>query len=350
MYSLLALLLFACSTHALPCDHGQKTETACECKTRECNPGQYCNLHMVGGACLSSRKVVYDNIIPDFLHEEMGCDHGLRLSSTKPTNFIPISCANIRSAWFDVESIVMKGMEFKIKRKGSEFPTRHVNGYCELEQKLISNHFVSDNSILAEISDSAFGVVSEEISVGYCISGTVADRKFTGKGTQNAFTRQCKTFCDVEGYGGFIINTPTMTCQCADQVFTDLECMSYSYTWSNSLDYRQHRITRVPAESFERSTVSKNKYLFCPAKTCVNGKVVEPCMCGDSLCGSDSLCVNGQCSDCDGCEFCSNGFNNVDCKCFNVMCAAGNYCSVNGECLLFTDPDSKITIRAAFLS
>lgn len=353
MYSLLALLLFVCSTHALPCEHGQKTETICECKTRECNPGQYCNLHMVGGACLSSRKVVYDNVIPDFLHEEMGCDHGLRLSATKPTNFIPISCASVRSTGIDSESFGVDNSEFILQRKHKESVSHSSNGYCELEQRTMLNKFVSDLRSVDIIKDDTFGTEHKTISNdGYC-SNPPSERKFTRASiSKQELITQCKNFCYSGGFSAFLSeygDEIEPTCTCMSNVYTGVECVNLDFNWVNSNTHAQHKIERVTGSIIERETDLNLMYLFCPVKTCSSGRIDVPCMCQNNVC-QRGTCFNGFCLECDACEFCKTGFNDFRCKCLSQMCDAGNYCSADGQCKLITDPENKVMIRAAYLS
>ena len=350
----ITVLVCARAANALTCEHGQKTETTCVCETKECSAGQYCNVDMVGGACLSSNKVIYDNIIPDNLHNEMGCSHGLRLSLTKPINYVPVSCANIRSTAIMLETVGIHDSGFVITHTHKQTMTHHTSGYCELEHITMLNKFVSDLRIVDAISDDTFGTVLKTISDGGYCSNPQSERKFTrGDITKEEITTQCKVFCYASGHTGFLTeygDDIEASCTCMDSVYTGLECISYeNYNWVNSDSHSQYKIMRVTDTVFERGSEPGLLYLFCPAKECSSGRIGTPCMCQNTLC-LQGTCFRGVCLECDGCEFCNTGFNEVQCKCLSQLCDAGNYCSADGQCKLITDPENKFMIRAAYLS
>lgn len=341
---------------AAPCTDTSTEE--CTCDTRTCSGDQHCSRLTPGGACLSSTKVIVNNVIPEEMHSAVGCDHGLRLSTKKPTSFQPISCADIRYADFDSESLTVTSQDVKIVRDYTEYPTVYEDGLCILDLHGIGHTgFQTGSSLVSSIKDDTLGYSSKFVSSqGYCVS-PMSDRSIDMKKSisREEFIDICESFCYAADYGAFLLEYRNddeykATCRCSDNAFDDLDCMRYNYNWKNSMYHTMFQIDRNPGSSFKQSTEDIARYLYCPLISCGAGRLESVCSCGSQICETGEICHNGECLSCNNCAFCHVGFNTYDCECANQACKAGRYCTKGGECKTFTDSEDKHVIRSAYFS
>lgn len=106
----------------------------------------------IGSYSSPARYNIVDGIIPPLLSEAKGCKRDLRLSKSKPVNYVDISCADIRYSVFDKDQIYMDTTIATVERKYTEKLTKYDNGICKLEipslnEKLEGNKYKNGKKI-----------------------------------------------------------------------------------------------------------------------------------------------------------------------------------------------------------
>lgn len=75
---------------------------------------------------------IVDGVIPDNLAADRGCDRELQLSTSRPSNYVPISCADIRYSVYDKHVFSLDPQKVDVSRKYSVKRSAYDNGVCKL--------------------------------------------------------------------------------------------------------------------------------------------------------------------------------------------------------------------------
>ena len=76
---------------------------------------------------------IMDGVIPDGLASDRGCDRELKLSSSIPSNYVPISCADIRFSVYDNHKLSLDPQKVDVTRQYSVKLSDYENGVCKIE-------------------------------------------------------------------------------------------------------------------------------------------------------------------------------------------------------------------------
>ena len=83
-----------------------------------------------------SSKALYnivDGIIPQSLAFVKGCNQDLQLSRSTPSQYVPISCADIRFSMYDEEIITLDASQAAVERKYTESLAESISGVCKIK-------------------------------------------------------------------------------------------------------------------------------------------------------------------------------------------------------------------------
>lgn len=75
---------------------------------------------------------IVDGVIPDNLAADRGCDRELQLSTSRPSKYVPISCADIRYSVYDKHAFSLDPQKVDVSRKYSVKLSAYDNGVCNL--------------------------------------------------------------------------------------------------------------------------------------------------------------------------------------------------------------------------
>lgn len=344
---------------------------------------------------------IVDGIIPSGLSEYKGCSQNLRISKTRPTEFVPITCSDIRYSAFDKHNAVIHDHETTIERKYTEELAISDNGVCNITTATPTN-------IMSGHVDTQDRSIEHFARYGHCegTMGSMGDVKLTE--TVNGFDVGCPTgwnpiltLAECRAYLGEVeeIDDATLPSGCGDKVFNvndanpegyqtcwkmeydemelacSRECVAdqgFSIQWDDSEPRSAGRVGNrrfecrcgTPTSELdcvmgnkewisniylnqythesESNTASReftyvDKYLYCPTGPCSKGHVAENC----------KGCPSGSWYD-DGCisegekSFCKNGFVEEECMCKQTTCEPGFYCTKDGECMQVVRKDKKM--------
>ncbi len=76
---------------------------------------------------------IVDGVIPDKLAADRGCDRELQLSTSRPSNYVPISCADIRYSVYDKHVFSLDPQKVDVSRKYSVKLSGYDVGVCTLD-------------------------------------------------------------------------------------------------------------------------------------------------------------------------------------------------------------------------
>lgn len=350
----------------------------------------------IGSHYSPARFNIVDGIIPTGLSEYKGCSQNLRISKTRPTEFVNITCSDIRYSVFDKHNAVIHDHKTTIERKYTEELAISDNGVCNIRTATPTN-------IMSGYVDTQNRSIEHFARYGHC-EGSMGDVKLTE--TVKGFPGGCTdgwnpilTLAECRAYLGEVeeIDDATLPSGCGNKVFNvndnsesgyqtcwemeydDMDCsrecvadQGFSIQWDDSEPRSAGRvgnrrfecrcgtptseldcvmgnkewISNIYLNQYTHESESKtasrvftyvDKYLYCPTGPCSKGYVAENC----------KDCPSGSWYD-DGCisegekSFCKNGFVEEECMCKQTTCEPGFYCTKDGECMQVVRKDKKM--------
>lgn len=353
----------------------------------------------IGSHYSPARFNIVDGIIPSGLSEYKGCSQNLRISKTRPTEFVPITCSDIRYSVFDKHNAVIHDHETTIERKYTEklaVPNPVPNaGVCKIQT-------ATSTGVMSGHVDTQTRSIEHFTRYGHC-EGTMSDVKLTE--TVDGFDGGCLTgwdpiltLAECRAYLGEVeeIDDNTLPFGCGDKVFNvndanptgyqtcwkmeyddmetacSLECVAdqgFSIQWDDS---EPRSAGRVGNRRFECRCGDPTSELDCVME---NKEWISNIYLNQYTHESESktasrvftyddkylYCPTGQCSkgyvaeNCQGCpsgswyddecipgSFCKNGFVEEECWCKQTTCEPGFYCTKDGECKPVVRKDKKM--------
>jgi hypothetical protein len=145
---------------------------------------------------VNSVFIIKDNIIPKELRQDRNCKGGLVLSKTKPDEYVPISCANIRSQQTDKQDFVFRDFQGS-KNEATVSPTEYIaeydGGICKMKAVELQDTY---NGTEYDKIHSEGNIPSLLNSYGYCKE----DETFTRHNRDVPFKIVYATSCENYGY------------------------------------------------------------------------------------------------------------------------------------------------------
>ena len=206
----------------------------------------------IGSHYSPARFNIVDGIIPTNLFDYKGCSQNLRISNTKPTEFVPITCSDIRYSVFDKHNAVIHDHETTIERKYTETLAVSDEGVCKIQSAI-------PTTIMSGHVDTQDRSIEHFARYGHC-EGSMGDVKLTE--TVKGFPGVCNrtdgwnpvlTLAECRAYLGEVeeIDDEGLPSGCGDKVFNvnDKNPEGYQTCWKMEYDDMETACSRECVEA-----------------------------------------------------------------------------------------------------
>ena len=254
----------------------------CMCDETPCGANMYCSRNIPGGSCgtYTGGNVILNNLIPDNLHETLGCTSGLRLSSYPPAGpTVTIDCSLV--------TVRHTGSEYNVVRK--------MTGHIE--------HF----SLVASIRDFDVDIITTNSGCQLSMQMLVEEEIIEESGVSQTELVYTYLYCPAE--------TAPVSHTCADNTQLTFDCLCHGNPCSAGKVCLDTGRCIEYLSSVDKAALKLKYEETVDCDGVLNGdKTIDACgHCGGDGSSCADLCGvpngNNACVDCDGIP---NGDKTVD--------------------------------------